>query len=246
MGHMLDLPFEDQAVDCYLAEPTGDTKGGLILIHEVWGLADHIKSVADRFAAEGYLVLAPDLLSETDIAAKAGSLRVDLFDPEKRSEAQPKIRALTAPIQAPEFALRTIAKLKVCFDYLYAQPAVKQRVAVSGFCFGGTYSYSLAINENRLKAAVPFYGHATTDIAELKKISCPILAFYGEKDENLMTTLPELKQNMKSAGVNYEAVVYPNCGHAFFNDTNEFTYNQAAATDAWQRTLKFLEGNINT
>jgi carboxymethylenebutenolidase len=60
-----------------------------------------------------------------------------------------------------------------------------------------------------------------------------------------MSTLPELKENMKAAGVNYEAVVYPNCGHAFFNDTNKFAYNQEAATDAWQRTLRFLAANTN-
>jgi carboxymethylenebutenolidase len=118
-------------------------------------------------------------------------------------------------------------------------------VAVCGFCFGGSYSYSLAISESRLKAAVPFYGHASTEISELQKINCPVLAFYGEKDENLMSTLPELKENMKAAGVNYEAVVYPNCGHAFFNDTNKFAYNQEAATDAWQRTLRFLAANTN-
>ena len=245
MGHVIEVPHDGQPLDCYLAEPSGETKGGLILIHEVWGLSDHIKSVADRFAAEGYLVLAPDLLSETDIAAQAGSLRLDLFDPEKRSEAQPKMRALTAPLQAPDFAGKAVAKLKSCFDYLYAQTAVRQNVAVCGFCFGGSYSYSLAISENRLKAAVPFYGHSTADVAELSKINCPVLAFYGEKDENLMATLPELKANMKTAGVNYEAIVYPGCGHAFFNDTNKFTYNQDAATDAWQRTLGFLEAANN-
>ena len=245
MGRMLNLPSGDKTLDCYLAEPTGETKGGLILIHEVWGLVDHIKSVADRFGAEGYMVLAPDLLSETDIAANVGTLNIDLFDPEKRSEAQPKLRALTAPMQVPEFGQKTIAKLKDCFDYLYNQAGLKQNVAVCGFCFGGSYSYSLAINEARLKAAVPFYGHVSTEISELQKINCPVLAFYGEKDENLMATLPELKQNMKAAGVNYEAVVYPNVGHAFFNDTNKFTYNQAVATDAWQRTLRFLAAHMN-
>lgn len=246
MGQMLELPSGDQTLNCYLAQPTGEAKGGLILIHEVWGLVDHIKSVADRFAAEGYLVLAPDLLSETDIAANAGSLRLDLFDPEKRSQAQPKMRALTAPIQSPEFAQKTIAKLKNCFDYLYNQPATRHNVAVCGFCFGGSYSYSLAVNESRLKAAVPFYGHASNEVSELKKISCPVLAFYGENDENLVGTLEELKKNMKVAGVNFEAIVYPNCGHAFFNDTNKFTYNQAAATDAWRRTLQFLDSQVNS
>ncbi len=244
MGQMLGVPSGDTTIQCYEAVPKGVTKGALLLIHEIWGLNDHTKSVADRFAAEGYYVLAPSLLSEIDIADHAATLQLDLFNPEKRNEAQPKIRALTAPIHTPEFGQKTVSRLKNCFEYLYNQPSVQQKVAVCGFCFGGSYSYSLAMSEDRLKAAVPYYGHVTTEVNELRNIHCPILAFYGEKDENLMATLPELKEAMKTADVNFEAVVYPNCGHAFFNDTNPYAYNEEAASDAWRRTLSFLETNI--
>lgn len=238
---MFELEFDGQKFPVYLAQPTDDIKGGIIVIHEVWALNEHTKSIADRFAAEGYLALAPDLLGQdTEITKYAAQLQLDLFNPEKRNETQPKLRKLMAPMNAPGFAEKTLGRLKVCFDYLYDKPEVGQQVAVNGYCFGGSYSYTLAINEPRLKGAIPFYGHAPTDVEELKKIKCPILAFYGEKDEGLVGDLPELKKAMKAAGVDYEATVYPDCGHAFFNDTNPFAYNEAAAKDAWQRTLEFL------
>ncbi|MGH7142330.1 MAG: dienelactone hydrolase family protein [Candidatus Saccharimonadales bacterium] len=244
MQNIDELSFSGQSFPVYLAKPSNEIKGALVVIHEVWGLSDHIKSIADCFSKEGYLVLAPDLLSETDIAEHADELMVNLFDPVKRNEAQPKLRALMTPLQEPGFAEKTIGKLKVCFDYLYDISETGQNVAVAGFCFGGTYSYLLAVNEPRLKAAIPYYGHAPQDQSELKKITCPILAFYGEKDEALINELPKLKENMSAAGVDYKAIIYPDCGHAFFNDTNKFAYNQSAATDAWQQTLVFLSKHL--
>ncbi|MEJ0073492.1 MAG: dienelactone hydrolase family protein [Candidatus Saccharibacteria bacterium] len=112
-------------------------------------------------------------------------------------------------------------------------PATHECVAVTGFCFGGSYSFALAASEPRLKAAVPFYGHANLeDIDALRKIACPILAFYGENDAGLMENLPNVKSEMEAAGVAFTAQVYPDCGHAFFNDTNPFAYNAPAAKDS--------------
>ena len=242
---MIELTSNGESFPVYITKPSREVKGGLILIHEVWGLADHIKDVARRFSKEGYVVIAPDLLSDTRITAElTGDLQKELFDPERRSQAQPKIRKLMAPLQAPGFGDKTIAKVESCYDFIAKQEGVRERVGIVGFCFGGTYSFSLAVHEPRLKAAVPFYGHADFTIDELKKITCPILAFYGEKDENLMNALPELKEKMEEARVNFTAQIYKDCGHAFFNDTNPFTYNEFAAKDAWQKTLEFLSANL--
>jgi carboxymethylenebutenolidase len=242
MGEMITLEGGGENFPAYLAKPEGAVKGGIIVIHEIWALNDHTKDIADRFAKEGYVALAPDLLTDLNLVQeKAKQLSQDLFNPEKRNEAQPKIRALMAPIQTPEFAPKTLAKVKVCFDKLYQMPEVGQKVAITGYCFGGSYSFSLTMDEPRLKVALPFYGHTTDDVEELRKITCPVRAFYGENDENLMTSLPQLKENMKKAGVDFEAQVYTGAGHAFFNDTNPYAYNQAAAKDAWQRVLKILK-----
>jgi carboxymethylenebutenolidase len=167
----------------------------------------------------------------------------DLFDPEKRNAIQPKIREAMAPTQQPEYAENTIKILKACVDYLLADEGVNGQVAVLGFCFGGSYSYHLAAHDERIKAAVPFYGQAPSE-EEVTKIMCPILAFIGDQDENLMKSLPKLKEDMQKSGKDFEAVVYPNVGHAFFNDTNARMYNAAAAKDAWDKTLAFLKKNL--
>ena len=198
--------------------------------------------VAERYASEGYLVVAPELLSETGITAElAGQLQEELFDPERRAGAQPKLRELMAPISAPGFALATTAKVQECYNYLAAQENVGERIGITGFCFGGTYSFGLAVHQPKLRVAVPFYGHADYSVQELAGIQCPILAFYGENDERLIDQLPGLKTKMLEAGVDFTAQVYKDCGHAFFNDTNRFTYNKVAATDAWRKALAFID-----
>lgn len=239
----------------YLSTPEGFTdgtaqeetliRGALIVIHEVWGLVEHTKDVADRFAAEGYLVLAPDLLADERIQPElAAELQDKLFDPQSRTEVQPKLREAMAPLQAPGFGEKTAAGVQTCFDYLAAIGAVAGRIGITGFCFGGSYSFSLAVSEPRLKAAVPFYGHADFSTDQLRSIACPVLAFYGEKDEALVSKLPELKESMRETGVDFSAVLYPEAGHAFFNDTNRWTYREDDAADAWRKTLDFLGKNL--
>lgn len=241
MGEMVRVGNRETAVDAYLAEPSGAVKGAVIVVHEVWGLVEHTKDVAERFAAAGYVALAPSLLAGSGMTPEvAADLQEKLSDPEQRSAAQPKLREMMAPLHSPEFGARTTAALRGCFEHLYDLPPVRGRVAVVGFCLGGTYSFSLAVHEPRLRAAVPFYGHADFSVEELSRINCPVLAFYGQEDEGLVSKLPELEQKMDKAGVQFAAVVYPGTGHAFFNDTNKMRYSKEASADAWTRTLDFL------
>ena len=246
MGSMREIKTNEQTIPAYLATPEGEAKGAIIVIHEVWGLNDHTKEIADRFAAEGYLALAPDLLSDPEIdTSSMAELQEGLFDPERTNEIQPELRRLMAPLQNPEFGTKTTKSAKACFDYLYDMPEAKQKVAIVGFCFGGSYSFNLAVAEPRLVAAIPFYGHSDHAVDNLKQIKCPVLAFYGEHDTNLMEGLDDLREKMKEAGVDFTAKVYPDCGHAFFNDTNRFAYNEAAAKDAWLLTLRTLERAVS-
>lgn len=233
MGKMIEIQ-SGGVVNAYLSEPSGQAKGGIIVIQEVWGLDDHIKSVADRFAAEGYVALAPSFFELSDISAEElTTIKTDLFDEVKRVAVQPRLRELTAPMHDPEFGKLTSSRLSACFDYLYDLPTTNQKVAVIGFCFGGTYSYNLAVIEPRLKIAFPFYGHSDQSVDELRNITCPVRAFYGQNDTGLISGLDDLKARMAEAGVDYKAKVYPDCAHAFFNDTNPVVYNKAAADDAW-------------
>lgn len=240
----ISLGKDSNEFPVYISKPKGTPKAGLIVIHEVWGLSDHIKETADRFAKEGYLVLAPNLITDTDIQEKSGTLNIDLFNPEKSSEAQPKLRELMAPMLEPGFGENILRKVRVCFDYLYDQPELKQNIVVVGFCFGGTYSFGLAEAEPRLGASVPFYGHSSNDQGKINNIKCPILAFYGDQDEGLMKTLPEVKEKMEKAKVDFTTQVYAGAGHAFFNNTNPFTYKPEIAQYAWTKTLEFLDKNI--
>ena len=231
----------DKTVDAYLAEPTSKPKGAIIVIHEVWGLVDHIKSIADRFAEEGYLALAPNLLDLSEFSSdEIVQLQKDLFDPIRRAEIQLQLRKLMAPLQDPGFGELTTQRLLSCFEYLYSNPQTEQNVGVVGYCFGGTYSFALAVAEPRLKIALPFYGHADQPMEELSKIACPVRAFYGQNDEGLISKLDNLKQRMSDAHVDFIAKVYTDCGHAFFNDSNPITYNKSAADDAWVEVKREL------
>ncbi len=237
------ITHEKYQIPAYVAGEENN-RAGVILIHEVWGLNKNIRSLTDRLAAEGYLVLAPDLISHTGITEKMDqSILAEAANPATRDEAQKKMREAMTPIRSEEFGKETNERLKICFNYLRQEYGLK-KVAVMGFCFGGTYSYSLAVNEPGLSAALAFYGHAPEKEEDLARISCPVMAFYGEKDTALVQDLPRLQNSMKKLRKDFRFKVYPNTGHAFMNDTNPTTYNKEAADDAWREALRFLKAHL--
>jgi carboxymethylenebutenolidase len=237
--------IELEGLRAYRAAPDGDPRGGIILIHEIWGLVPHITGVADRFAAEGYVVLAPDLLSDVGVTPEVGAeLHALMADPDeaRRTAAQPRMRETMAPLRAPEFAAPAVAKLRTAVDSLAAEPGVGGRIAVVGFCFGGTYAFALAASDDRIRAAVPFYGTAPAP-DQIAEIRCPVLAIYGAHDPALMQALPGVRAEMAAAGVDFADHVYPDAAHAFFNDTGS-RYRADDAADAWQRALAFLADHL--
>jgi carboxymethylenebutenolidase len=240
------VPFDGSELSGYRADPVGEPRGAIILIHEIWGLVDHITDVADRYAAEGYLVIAPDILSGIGVDPAVGAeLQRLIFnaDEKTRTDAQPLMREKLAPSHAPGYAAYAVSALIAAVDYLEAQPGVNGRIAVTGFCFGGGYSFALAAADPRVRAAIPFYG-AAPDGTAIAAISCPVLAIYGRNDPRIVDGIPALTDAMQHAGVDFEAKIYENAGHAFFNDSNTTTYVPDAATDAWHRSLSFLAANL--
>ncbi|MCU1512996.1 MAG: dienelactone hydrolase family protein [Microbacteriaceae bacterium] len=233
------------AIDAYVVQPTGELKGALIVIHEIWGLVPHIKDVAGRYAAEGYLVVAPDILSAVGIEAEVG---LELFgimtDPDEnvRVEGQPRIREAFSKHRDPSYAAWAVPALQRVVDYLQAQPGVEGRIGVLGYCFGGTYSYALVAADPRVRAAAPYYGTAP-QADDIAKISAPVHAFIGQDDPPVMDALPGVRENMAASGVDFEATVYPESGHAFFNNTGP-RYNAVDAADAWRKTLEFLDAHL--
>lgn len=243
MGNFVDVHDDLRA---WRAEPEGTPRAGIILIHEIWGLVGHIRDVADRFAAEGYLVLAPDVLSVAGTTPDVGEeLQAVMADPDqsRRDAAQPRLREALAPLNSPEFAATTIASLRTAVDALEAELGQNAKIAVVGFCFGGTYSFQLAAADSRVQAAVPFYGRAP-EVSDIPKISCPVLAIYGQHDPALIDNLPAVREAMRSAGVDFTDQVYPDAAHAFFNDQNPIRYRADDAADAWRRALNFLQEHV--
>jgi carboxymethylenebutenolidase len=250
VSHFVTLPSAGAEFPAYVATPTGAPetyRGAVIVVHEVWGLVEHIRSVADRYAAEGFLAIAPDLMGDLGVSAEiAADLQRQLVDTdiEQRNAAQPRLRELMAPIAAPAFATSAIQKLIACVDFLAEQPGVDGRIGVTGFCFGGSYAFSLAVADARVRASVPFYGYANFTNELLSEVACPILYFVGEEDVALFSALPALTEQMKASGVDFTAIAYRGTGHAFFNDTNPVAYRKDAAKDSWKKSLAFFTKNL--
>jgi carboxymethylenebutenolidase len=236
----------DKKFNAYLAVPKA--KGplpALILIHEVWGVNDNIKGIAEQLRDEGYIVLAPNLLNGTGVIEKMSPrLFADLQNPAKRHQAQIEMRDALQPLLTPEFAEAALAKLKAAFKYLTIHSQCDGNIGAIGYCFGGTCAFQLAIHEPMLVAAVIYYGQPPRPIENVEKIKAPIMAFYGKKDQSLMAVLAELEQAMERYNKDFSSVVYPDAGHAFANSTNVATYDKAAAEDAWSKALDFLRRHL--
>jgi carboxymethylenebutenolidase len=225
----IDVKFTstDLVIPAYLSRPPKKKSApGVLVIHEVFGLNDHIRNVADRIAAEGYVALAPNFFAR---AAEA--------PPKDASDMQALRRAASSVKQ--EDANKD---MQAALDFLKADKGVKKKFASIGFCMGGGYSYQLATHTHDLAGAVIFYGR--TPIELVPQVSCPILAHFGGKDASLMQTEPAWEDAMRKAGKSLDVKVYPEAGHGFFNDTRPTAYNAEAAADAWQRVLKFFRERL--
>ena len=209
----------------YLAAPDGDGPyPGVAVIHENRGLNEHTRDVARRLAREGFVALAPDALARLGGTAS-------MKDPDA---ARTAIGTLTSD--------QIIADLDAALNYLDAQPNVRKGGLGSiGFCWGGARSFLLATND-KIKAAVVFYGSAP-DTAQIAQIQAPILGLYGATDARITSHVPQVAEMMKEAGKAYEFKIYDGAGHAFFNDTGE-RYNANAAADAWPRAVSFLREHL--
>ena len=210
----------------YLSTPQGKGKfPALVVIHENRGLNDHTRDVARRFAAEGFVALAPDIL-----ARKGGT--GSMASPDKAREAISSIPAEEA-----------LGDLRAGLAYLDRHAKVKSgRLGSVGFCWGGARSFLLAAEEPRLRAAVVFYGSAPPP-EKLAQVRSPVLGLYGGTDERITARVPEVAEALKKAGKRFEYKIYDGAGHAFFNDTGE-RYHAEAARDAWTRALAFLRKNL--
>jgi carboxymethylenebutenolidase len=230
----------------HLAHPAGTAPGGypgVVVIHDVWGLADHTRDVARRLAGEGYAALAVNLYRRLPA--------VQIDDPGRF------IRELSDPA--------ALAEVQAGIDFLAREPAVSgHRVGVVGFCMGGMYALLAAAGCRGLSAAVVFYGLLSHGHGLLRaeggldparkprepvraaaEIGCPLLAFFGEEDEFVpLSDVAQLREALSGAAHPADVVVYPGAGHAFMNDTRPAAYRPELARRAWARMLGFLRREL--
>jgi carboxymethylenebutenolidase len=204
----------------FLARPKENkTYPAVIVIHEIWGLVDHIKDVAVRLAREGYMALGVDLFEGKTVS--------------KLDEGR-KFRE--------QFTEEKILKdLDGAFNFLKDLPYVNpKRIGSIGFCMGGGLSLLLACHNRELAAAAVFYGRNPSPIDRAKDIQCPILGNYAGADMAITESdINLLKQTLTKYGKTFDIRTYPEAPHAFFNDTRD-SYRPEAAKDAWKRTLEFF------
>ena len=211
----------DETVSAYLAVPdSGGPHPALVVIHEWWGLNDWVKEQAQKFAEQGYVTLAVDLYR--------GKVAYDPNLAHELSRGLPQDQA--------------IRDLKAAFNYLASRPDVrKDKIGSVGWCMGGGFSLLLAVNESKLAACVVNYGSLPTDKDEIQRIQAPVLGNFGAEDRGIPpSAVAAFEDAMKAAHKSIDVKIYDGAGHAFENPNNKLGYREAAANDAWARTLDFL------
>jgi len=223
-GQMVEFKSNGGTTQGYLATPESGSGPGVIVIQEWWGLVDHIKDVADRFAKAGYVALAPDFYNgeTTTSPDDAGKLMMALNIGESE-----KI-------------------LRGAIDFVLAQDATTgDNVGTVGFCMGGQLSLFAACANPKVGACVVYYGIHPEVHPDIPNLQAPVLGFFAEKDGFVTPEVArKLESDLKEAGKSVEIHIYDGVDHAFFNDTRAEVYNEVYADDSWQKMLALYQANL--
>lgn len=221
MGELVSFPADGGTASGYLAKPGSGTGKGVIVIQEWWGLNGNIKGIADRFAAAGFVALAPDLYH-----GKVAN---------EPDEAGKMLMALNVP-QAEKDLRGSIAYLK---------NLTGAAVGTVGFCMGGALSlFAACRNGNDVGACVDYYGGHPAVTYDWDGLTAPVLAFWAEHDDFVNPNIPRYEAALKERNKRYEAIVYPGTQHAYFNDERPEIYNRDAAEKSWTKMLEFYRANL--
>src|SRR5437870_3719488 len=194
-GEWVDLKSGERTIKAFVVYPERKDKAPvMIVIQEIFGVTDWLRSLCDELAENGVIAIAPDLLSgqkyeDGDAAGKA-------------THALPKEQVISDLNAAADYALAKI-------------PACNGTLAVCGFCWGGGWAFQYAAINPKVKASYSFYGTAVDNAEDAKKIACPVYGFYGENDARVNATIPKAEEVMKAAAKKYEPVIYTGAGHGF-------------------------------
>jgi carboxymethylenebutenolidase len=262
-SEMVHFEGESGPVPAFLTRPRTDGRSpAVVVIHEIFGLVEHTKDIANRLAREGYVALAPNLFGSPHLA--------EVLTPPRIRQAMQLMMSL--PRRDPELAKQEVAKLPepertevghtmqfllgglprdrligdlvAAVRYLRAQNFVKGNcIGCVGFCFGGGMSIDLACAVD-VTACVVFYGENPSPISKVQEIRGAVLGLYGGEDARIDADLDKLVKAMAEGKKDFEMRIYPGAPHAFFNDTNPMTYRKESATEAWERVLRFYRRTL--
>ena len=233
------------SVSAYLSRPTtSGSHPGVIVIMEAFGLNDHIKDVADRFAREGYIALAPDMYTREGTP--------DISNPDTMLQNVMRIMFSVPDSQA-------MGDLDAGAQYIKSQADSNGKVGAIGFCSGGRYTLMFGCTSKNLDAAVDSAGGFITQdgpneqedtrpvppIDMIADLNCPLLGLFGEEDPNPSPEHAErLQAELDKHGKTYEMRMYPDAGHAFFADYRD-SYRPVPAQDMWHRVLTFYDKHLS-
>jgi len=223
MGQMIELKTKDrQTISAYRAEPQGKPRGGLVVIQEIWGVNSHIRNVADGYAADGYLAIAPALFDRVE-----RGVVMDQYNPETMQKG-----------------FGFMQKVDIDNALLDVRAAVEAasaagKVGVVGFCFGGKVAWLAASRLEGIAASVPYYGGGIPDLAS-EQPKCPVMLHFGERDQHIPVASVE---QFKKAHPELPVHIYQ-ADHGF-NCDQRGSYDAAAAKLARERTLTFLRQHVD-
>lgn len=227
----ISVPGTDIKLSTFVAFPERKEKAPVVIvIQEIFGLTDWIRAVADQLAAEGFLAIAPDLLSGRGPGGRGTGAYVS------RDDVVKAVRELSPPA--------VVGMLDAVRGYGTSLPAATPKFATIGFCWGGAQSFNYATVQPELGAAVVYYGVSPPTEA-LNAVRAPVLGLYGEDDARVVTTIGPAAEKMKELGKTYITHIYKGAGHGFLRaqyDRNGA--NLEAARQAWPATIEFLRKNL--
>lgn len=215
--------------DAWVVYPERSDRAPVVLvIHEIFGLSDWVRAVADQLAADGFIAIAPDFLSGKAPDGKGS-----------RSLTADQARALIPALKLPEI----VSRLDAAARYGTSLPAATKEFGVVGYCWGGGISFAYATEQPELDAAVVYYG--TSPATEsLARVRAPVLGLYGGDDARVNATVPAAEAELKRLGRRFEVETYAGAGHGFLRQQDGRAANRAAAEKAWPRTIEFLRGAL--
>jgi carboxymethylenebutenolidase len=226
-GEYVDVPVEGgKPLKAYVVYPERKEKAPVVIvIHEIFGLSDWIKAVTDQLAADGFIAIAPDMLT----GRGPGGGGTEAY---KGEEIRDAVRALK-----PD---EVTAGLNAVRAYGMKLPASNGKTATIGFCWGGMQSFAYAVAQPELNAAVVYYGTSPGDPSAFEKIKAPVLGLYGSDDARVNATIEPAKQAMQKGNKTYQTHVYEGAGHGFLRQQSGREANLKASQQAWPATIEFL------